>query len=133
MLQRIRQERGSGDDALDFKTGKGGMVETEFFVQALQMHYDIRETSTYRAIEKLTGAISAVDAGALIQAYEFLRRCETALRRWQDKSVSRLPAEPAEQRKLAIRMGCKDYESWKRDYGHAREHVHAIYQKYFAR
>ena len=133
MLQRIRRERGRGDDALDFKTGQGGMVEAEFFVQGLQMHYDIRETSTYRAIEKLAGAISAADAGALTQAYEFLRRCETALRRWQDKSVSTLPAELAEQRKLAIRMGCKDYESWKRDYGHARERVHTIYQKYFAR
>src|SRR5437588_3212723 len=97
------------------------------------MQYDIHETSTYRAIEKLTGAISAADAGTLTLAYEFMRRCETALRSWQDKSVSTLPAEPAEQRKLAIRMGCKDYESWKRDYGQAREHVHAIYQKYFAR
>ena len=133
MLQRIRRERGSGDDALDFKTGQGGMVEAEFFVQGLQMHYDIRETSTYRAIEKLTGAISAADAGALTRAYQFLRRCETALRRWQDKSVSTLPAEPAEQRKLAIRMGCKDYESWKREYDHARQRVHASYQKYFAR
>jgi glutamate-ammonia-ligase adenylyltransferase len=133
MLQRIRQERGSGDDALDFKTGQGGMVEAEFFVQGLQMHYDIRETSTYRAIEKLAGAISTADAGALTRAYEFLRRCETALRRWQDKSVSTLPVEPAEQRKLAIRMGCKDYESWKHDYEQARERVHTIYQKYFAR
>ena len=109
------------------------MVEAEFFVQGLQMHYDIREASTYRAIEKLAGAISAADAGTLTRAYEFLRRCETALRRWQDKSVSTLPAEPAEQRKLAIRMGCEDYESWKHGYGQARERVHTIYQKYFVR
>src|SRR5438105_1438930 len=132
MLQRIRQESGSGDDALDFQTGQGGMVEAEFFVQGLQMHYDIRETSTYRAIEKLAGAISGGDVATLTRAYEFLRRCETALRRWQDKSISTLPAEPAEQRKLAIRMGCKDYESWKREYDHARQRVHASYQKYFA-
>ena len=133
MLQRIRQERGTGDDALDFKTGQGGMVEAEFFVQGLQMHYDIRETSTYRAIEKLAGAISGGDVATLTRAYEFLRRCEMALRRWQDKSVSTLPAEPAEQRKLAIRMGCEDYESWKHGYGQARERVHTIYQKYFVR
>src|SRR6266566_9022366 len=30
MLERIRRERGSGSDFLDFKTGSGGMIEAEF-------------------------------------------------------------------------------------------------------
>ena len=55
MLERIRRERGCGNDALDFKTGTGGIVEAEFLVQALQMHYDIRETSMLRAIKQLAG------------------------------------------------------------------------------
>src|SRR5216110_2091496 len=37
MLERIRRERGSGSDFLDFKTGTGGSIEGEFLVQALQM------------------------------------------------------------------------------------------------
>jgi glutamate-ammonia-ligase adenylyltransferase len=133
MLQRIRRDRGSGSDALDFKTGTGGIVEAEFLVQGLQMHYDIRESSTTRAIEKLVGAISRVDAEALTRAYEFLRRCESALRRWQNKSVSSLPQNSADQRKLAIRMGFKNEEGWRVEYEQAREHVHTIYRRYFAR
>ena len=37
MLERIRRERGSGHDFLDFKTGAGGIIEAEFLVHALQM------------------------------------------------------------------------------------------------
>ncbi|MBA2241702.1 MAG: bifunctional [glutamate--ammonia ligase]-adenylyl-L-tyrosine phosphorylase/[glutamate--ammonia-ligase] adenylyltransferase, partial [Chthoniobacterales bacterium] len=37
MRERIRRERGTGSDILDFKTGFGGIVEAEFLVQALQM------------------------------------------------------------------------------------------------
>src|SRR2546430_2088737 len=35
MLERIRRERGTGSDFLDLKTGRGGIIEAEFFVQAL--------------------------------------------------------------------------------------------------
>ena len=53
MLERIRKDRGRGNDALDFKTGRGGIVEAEFLVQALQMRDDVRETSMLRAIDQL--------------------------------------------------------------------------------
>ena len=132
MLQRIRQERGSGNDTLDFKTGQGGIIEAEFLVQGLQMHYDIRESSTFRAIEKLVGAISRADADVLTRAYEFLRRCESTLRRWQNTGVSVLPASATEQRKLAIRMGLKNEETWRREYENARTQIHAIYHRYFS-
>src|SRR5437660_159334 len=36
MLERIRRERGSGSDCLDFKTGSGGISEAELLGQALQ-------------------------------------------------------------------------------------------------
>ena len=37
MLVRIANERGTGNDFFDFKTGIGGMIEAEFVVQGLQM------------------------------------------------------------------------------------------------
>ena len=37
MRERIRRDRGTGSEILDFKTGLGGIVEAEFLVQALQM------------------------------------------------------------------------------------------------
>src|SRR6266567_1129045 len=41
MLERIRRDRGSGSDFLDLKTGRGGIIEAEFFAQALQMRENI--------------------------------------------------------------------------------------------
>src|SRR5213595_138094 len=51
MLERIRRERGSGSDFLDFKTGSGGMIEAEFLVQALQMRENIWETNWENAVD----------------------------------------------------------------------------------
>ncbi|PYM01095.1 MAG: hypothetical protein DMF19_07365, partial [Verrucomicrobia bacterium] len=133
MVRRVRAERGSGNDALDFKTGIGGIVEAEFLVQALQMRHDVRETSVRLAIAKLANIISSEDADLLGRGYEFLRCLETVLRRWRNTSASSLPPDPIEQRKLAVRMGFKDRESWQQAYERARANIHAIYGKHFER
>jgi glutamate-ammonia-ligase adenylyltransferase len=133
MLHRVRAERGSGNDALDFKTGVGGIVEAEFLVQALQMRNDVRETSVQLAITKLAGIISSEDVNLLGKQYEFLRRLETVLRRRRNTSLSSLPGDPAEQRKLAIAMEFKDRETWQQCCERARADIHHIYRKYFER
>ena len=131
MLQRVRAERGSGNDAIDFKTGVGGIVEAEFLVQGLQMRHDVRETSVHLAISKLAGIISSKDASVVGKSYQFLRRLETVLRRWRNTSASSLPADPIEQRKLALRMGFKDRRKWEEEYERARADIHRIYDKHF--
>ena len=131
MLRRVRAERGSGNDMLDFKTGIGGIVEAEFLVQALQMRHDVRETSVRPAISKLANIISSEDSALLGCSYEFLRHLETVLRRWRNTSASSLPPDPIEQRKLAIRMGFKGREDWQQAYESARADIHAICDKHF--
>jgi [glutamine synthetase] adenylyltransferase / [glutamine synthetase]-adenylyl-L-tyrosine phosphorylase len=131
MLRRVRAERGSGNDMLDFKTGIGGIVEAEFLVQALQMRHDVRETSVRLAISKLANIISSEDSALLGCSYEFLRHLETVLRRWRNTSASSLPPDPIEQRKLAIRMGFKGREDWQQAYESARADIHAICGKHF--
>src|SRR5437773_11735327 len=80
MLHRVRAERGSGNDMLDFKTGIGGIVEAEFLVEALQMRHDVREISVRLAISKLANIISSEDSALLGCCYEFLRHIDTVLR-----------------------------------------------------
>ena len=53
MLIRIANDRGSGNDFFDFKTGIGGMIEAEFLVQALQMQQSVWEPNSLQAIEQL--------------------------------------------------------------------------------
>ncbi len=131
MLERIRRERGSGNDLLDFKTGTGGMIEAEFFVQALQMKHGIWNPNWNGALRQLSerALISDTEAASAIRSYEFLRRAETALRRWENKSVSMLPADPNEQGKLARRLGHKSADAFIREYVDARETIHALYEQ----
>src|SRR5439155_5750658 len=98
MLERIQRERGSGSEFLDFKTGIGGIIEAEFFVQALQMRSRTWEPNWPRAVARLReqNVISATDASNVAKSYELLRRAETALRRFENKNVSTLPAAPGE-------------------------------------
>jgi glutamate-ammonia-ligase adenylyltransferase len=133
MRERIRRDRGSGSEILDLKTGLGGIVEAEFLVQALQMRAGAWNPHFGFAVADLRqlGIISAGDATAFQSAYDFLRRCEALLRRWENKSVSSLPADEAEQRKLARRLGAKDLAAFGEHYRAARETIHAAYERYF--
>ena len=132
MLERIRTERGSGSDFLDLKTGRGGIIEAEFVVQASQMRESIWEPKWQHAVDLLRkrGVFSDVEATKLKQSYGFLRRCESALRRFDNKGVSAFPSDPNEQRKLSIRLDYDSFEILRRDYVEARETIHAIYQRH---
>jgi glutamate-ammonia-ligase adenylyltransferase len=131
MLERIRRERGSGRDFLDFKTGAGGIIEAEFLVHALQMKAEIWEPNWNDALEQLRerGVLPAAQAADAKRGYEFLRRCESALRRWENKTVSTLPSDAGEQRKLAVRLGYESLDAFREKYVEARETVHALYNQ----
>jgi [glutamine synthetase] adenylyltransferase / [glutamine synthetase]-adenylyl-L-tyrosine phosphorylase len=129
MTDRIRRERGSGLEGLDFKTGPGGIVEAEFLVQALQMHGGIWSPNWTGAVTELArqGILTQAETKQLKRGYEFLRRCESALRRWENKSVSILPNNEFEQRRLAAWIGYEDFEAFVQSYDEARQSIHEIY------
>ena len=130
MLERIRRERGSGSDFLDLKTGRGGIIEAEFLVQALQMRENKWEQNFELAIEQLRqcGQLSDSEVARLKNAYALLRRCKLVLRRYANRSVSTLPSDPGEQRRFAVRIGCREFDAFRRDYIDARESIHALYE-----
>lgn len=131
MLERIRRDRGSGSDFLDLKTGNGGIIEAEFLVQALQMRGNIWEQNWERAVDRLHehGHLNRADVAKLKNSYAFLRHCEVVLRRYDNRSISSLPGDPDEQRTFAIRLGYHEFGGFRRDYLHAREAIHKLYQR----
>jgi glutamate-ammonia-ligase adenylyltransferase len=131
MLERVRRERGSGSDFADLKTGCGGIIETEFLVQALQMRENIWEPNWERTIDQLQqqGQMSDSEIGKLKLAYALLRRCELVLRRYENRGVSTLPNNPDEQRKFAVRLGYDNFETFRHDYVEAREAIHTVYER----
>jgi glutamate-ammonia-ligase adenylyltransferase len=135
MLDRIREGRGSGSEFLDFKTGVGGLIEAEFLVQALQMKMGVWEPNWNDALRALgqRKVLSSAEIKSAAGSYDFLRGCATASRRWENKSVSTLPAGPDEQKKLARRVGCKDLDEFAAKYNSAREAIHRLYDRHIKR
>jgi glutamate-ammonia-ligase adenylyltransferase len=132
MLQRIQRERGGGSDFLDLKTGRGGIIEAEFLVQALQMRGNLWEQNLERAIDRLYqhGQMNDSEVAKFKDAYGLLRRCELALRRYENRSVSALPNDPDEQRTFAVRLGYHVFDAFRRDYVNARDTIHTLYERH---
>jgi glutamate-ammonia-ligase adenylyltransferase len=132
MTQRIRRERGTGSDFLDFKTGEGGMIEAEFLVQALQMRHQIWNPNWQSALTVLRDRriISAEDFGKAERSYKLLRTCETGLRRFENRSVSSLPVDANEQERLAKRIGYENFDRFGQEYVDARKIIHELYDRY---
>ena len=131
MLERIRRDRGSGSDFADLKTGRGGIIEAEFLVQALQMRKNIWEQNWMRAVDLLHRheQLDDSETDELKNAYALLRRCELVLRRYENRNVSTLPADSNEQRRFAIRLGYSEFDEFDRDYVAARNTIHALYAR----
>ena len=131
MLDRIQRDRGSGNDFLDFKTGIGGIIEAEFLVQALQMRSGIWEPNWESALSALQKhkVVTEADSAETLRSYRLLRRIETALRRFENKNVSLLPAPADERDKLANRLDYREADLFEKDYRASRETIHDLYQR----
>ena len=110
------------------------MIAAEFVVQALQMRFGTWEQNTATALAALTreGQIAEADARELKESYDFLRRIESALRRYENKSVSLIPNDELAQRQLAHRVGAHDTDDFAQRYRRARATIHEIYTRYMS-
>jgi glutamate-ammonia-ligase adenylyltransferase len=115
MEQEIAKETPS---RFNIKTGRGGLVDIEFLVQALQLYHGsgyngnraLRTPQTLKALEALhtSGVIVEEDYIVLKNAYTFYRAVETRLRIVHDRPEGVLDTEKAEELlSLAKRMGFK--------------------------
>jgi glutamate-ammonia-ligase adenylyltransferase len=113
--QRAHRE---GADALNVKTGHGGIRDIEFVIQFLQLLNggdlpDLRTGNTLEAIVQLErcGCLTDQERSILAENYAFLRKIEHRLQIMFDLQTHLLPDDPAELRKLAIRLGYADDKS----------------------
>lgn len=108
--------RREGSLRSDIKRGAGGIREVEFIGQALQLVRGGREARLRRApIQPVLavcgelGLLTGEDVSALLAAYRFLRVTEHRLQQVHDAQTQMLPADPAEQARLAFAMGFEDW------------------------
>ncbi|MCH8045098.1 MAG: bifunctional [glutamate--ammonia ligase]-adenylyl-L-tyrosine phosphorylase/[glutamate--ammonia-ligase] adenylyltransferase [Planctomycetes bacterium] len=101
----------------DVKTGHGGIRDIEFVIQFLQLLNggdlpNLRTGNTLEAIAQLEQARCLTDQerNILEENYRFLRKIEHRLQIMLDLQTHAIPDDPAEKRKLAIRLGYSDTE-----------------------
>ena len=104
-----------GKEALDVKTGQGGIRDIEFVIQFLQLLNggdmpQLRTGNTLEAIAQLenTGCLTRQERSLLEENYNFLRKIEHRLQIMFDLQTHSMPVEPRELGRLAIRMGYAD-------------------------
>jgi glutamate-ammonia-ligase adenylyltransferase len=135
MRRRIETERGDRQHPdLEFKAGPGGLVDVEFLTQALQLlhgqaHPQLRIAHTLAVLNRLTalGIIEEEPSAVLRHNYVFLRRIESVLRRVENISVSKIPADDREQQRLAKRLGFPTATDFLAAYRHATQQTRTIY------
>jgi glutamate-ammonia-ligase adenylyltransferase len=108
--QRLESQHGASD--LNLKRGRGGTLDIECLVQALQLRHAaasplVLVTSTQEALEQLAAAryLEDDDAQYLAESYRLLRRIESGLRLLNTPARHDLPADPLELAKLALLLG----------------------------
>jgi glutamate-ammonia-ligase adenylyltransferase len=116
LKRRIEQRaHAEGADSHNVKTGHGGIRDIEFAIQFLQLLNggdlpNVRTGNTLAAITELEKAGCLIDRERAIlqENYAFLRKIEHRLQIMFDLQTHVLPNDPAELRKLAIRLGYAD-------------------------
>ncbi len=104
-----------GREWANVKLGMGGIREIEFFIQALQLIHGgkdrhIRQKNSLDAIKALAekGYIEDKDAGALTEAYIFLRNLEHRIQIVEGRQSHTIPEDGREVQRLAKMMGFQD-------------------------
>lgn len=107
--QRAERE---GGEATNVKTGRGGIRDIEFVIQFLQLLNggdlpEVRTTNTLEAIVRLenAGCLTNQERSLLGEHYTLLRQIEHRLQIMFDLQTHTLPRDPAELRRLALRLG----------------------------
>ncbi len=133
------RERQAGADEGNVKDGHGGIRDIECVIQFLQLlnggeEPSVRCTGTLEAIRRLqaAGCLTAQEQSELTENYHFLRRVEHFLQIMFDRQTHRLPDDPLEFSKLAVRIGYRDdgdltaAESFRRELHERAMHTRGI-------
>ncbi|MET0556688.1 MAG: DUF294 nucleotidyltransferase-like domain-containing protein [Vicinamibacteria bacterium] len=122
------------------KLGRGGIREIELCAQVLQLQFGERQAAlrargTVEALDALhvLGVLAQPEHRALTDAYAFLRDVENKLQMVADAQVHVLPRDPAELRRLALKLGLRDRgpvtaeEALRAEYARRTDAVHRAF------
>ncbi len=123
----------------DIKLGGGGIRETEFIVQALQLIQGgrkprLQQRSYYTAMQEVLalGLMNQSDVHTLVEHYTYYRRIEHLLQGQADKQTQMLPADAQQQNSLAWVMGENSFADLMQQIQNRRQFVRSIFDELFS-
>jgi [glutamine synthetase] adenylyltransferase / [glutamine synthetase]-adenylyl-L-tyrosine phosphorylase len=132
--------RALGKSAVEVKRGRGGIRDVEFAVQLLQIVHGrrderLRDPSTLGAVRALAaeGYVTEPDAGALADAYRFLRTLEHRLQIVRDLQTHELPADRAARTTIARSLGLDGADALLGEYERRTALVRHLHERLFYR
>jgi [glutamine synthetase] adenylyltransferase / [glutamine synthetase]-adenylyl-L-tyrosine phosphorylase len=141
LRKRMQNELAVEDELrVDLKTGHGGLVDVEFFVQAnilkyASAHPGILVNNTLEAIAELraAGLIDRLTFQTLDFGYRFLSNLEDRLRIMEQRSVNTLPLQGEKLTGLARRLGYgeRGEELFLKDYFKVTDSIRKVYDSFF--
>ncbi|MGC8603562.1 MAG: bifunctional [glutamate--ammonia ligase]-adenylyl-L-tyrosine phosphorylase/[glutamate--ammonia-ligase] adenylyltransferase, partial [Desulfomonilaceae bacterium] len=138
--ERMEKEIAMEDSKhVDLKTGKGGLVDIEFFTQVNVLAHansypEIIKSNTLEALDSLRKAKLIEDETytSLHSGYRFMTNLEDRLRIMENRSIDRMPLSGSKLQGLAKRLGYnQDGEDLVRDYLLIRTQIRSIYSSFF--
>lgn len=140
MRLRIEQEKASNPNLNDIKSGYGGLIDIEFIVQLLQLHYgwkysSLQDVNTYNVINNARALkiINNRDYNVLSKNYIYYNILENLIRGYNNLSLTRLPVDNILLTKIGKFFGYKSNISSKvlSDYYSVRNSTRACFNRIF--
>ena len=141
LRKRMQNELAAEDELhVNLKTGHGGLVDVEFFVQANILKHastnpEIMVTNSLEAIAELhaAGIIDRRTFQTLDSGYRFLSNLEDQLRTMELRSVNSMPLRGEKLKGLARRLGYGDggEDLFLQDYFKITDSIRSIYNSFF--
>ncbi len=108
----VEQELAGGSGKIDIKRGKGGVMDIDFLTHFLQLAYatkhpQLRSASTRQVLKESLklGLLSDKEVSTLLEAYNFYKKSEAALRVFDMKSISTVTKDTKSLLPLARALG----------------------------
>jgi glutamate-ammonia-ligase adenylyltransferase len=133
MRDRLEREKGGPTPGLNFKFGRGGMMDVYFATRFLQLKHRIAEPDergTLRLIDYLKerGVLTDDEHQILYDGYSFLRRLDHALRLLFDRPTETFPLNRSALADLAefLKSSAEELESEHRTH---RQRIRSVYEE----
>ncbi len=132
-LKTMIDEEEKKSRGINVKTGRGGIREIEFVVQALQLAFGgkepwIREGNTLIALHRIytKGLLGAAEYNVLAKAYLFLRKLENRLQLVNCAQTHVIPEKKDELRRIVYAMGFVDEDGIDRFWQEFTTHTQGV-------